>query len=169
MALRKAMLVSNIVVVGVTTNFMYKWERDWFAPAASVVAAAETERVVEKPLDRQLQKIFDCERARGWKEIALVLGMHPVNVQRFYKKNASTFMSAQVVYTCDECGEPDSAVVVGAAPCIHKTGGRFWASPGELLNLIPEVNSRREGGPGRRVAARRKPRDPSTKRFKKTP
>jgi len=97
-----------------------------------------------KELTREL-KLSGDDVVRGWKGIARVLGLHERNVRRAYKE------------------DPEFRAY------IHKTGGTWWANPGELWNLRAAVLNRREGGEARRVKAQGSKHDPQGRFTKKAP
>jgi hypothetical protein len=60
---------------------------------------------------RFLDKVFAADRVTGWKEIAHFLGRDESAVRTAYKGSAAVRRE------------------------IHKTGGRYWSTPGALMNV----------------------------------
>jgi hypothetical protein len=133
-------------------KFKYKWERDvWRAigrrPMASAVHSVKGKRDAAA-LSPALRKIFlERDEARGWKEIARVVGMHPDSIRRIYNRNPSGLGLRQIIYK-----EVIKEVVEGKPT--YRPGRRFVASPGSLVALRPALWSYAEGGEARRLKAR---------------
>jgi hypothetical protein len=107
----------------VVVERLYKWERLLLKEVGTPVPVdAKTHRTIKRIFERD-------DMAKGWKDIAFVLGVHERNARLAYKD------------------DPD------CRRYIHKTGGRYWAEPGGLLNLRANVLTRREGGVARRHCA----------------
>jgi hypothetical protein len=61
---------------------------------------------------RFLEKVFETDRVTGWKEIAHFLGLEESAVRTAYKSSAEVRRE------------------------IYKTGGRYWSTPGALMNVV---------------------------------
>lgn len=114
----------------------YKWEREFLASmskdsrgeAATPMSAVERRALVRR--QEICAAIIERDVAKGWKEMAFFLGMDESNLRAAYRD------------------EPH------VRQAIHKTGGRYWAHPGMLMNLEGTLANRREGGEARRKFAR---------------
>lgn len=69
------------------------------------------------------------EELKGWKAIAEFVGLSEANLRLAVKD------------------------IPELERCIYKQGGRFWAIPGELMNVRAELLDRRFGGSPERVRA----------------
>lgn len=98
-------------------------------------------RWIQRPKLQQqrIDRIIEADIAVGWKQMALFLDVEESTLRRAYR--------AEPMFRRH----------------IHKTGGRCWANPGELMNLIPEVLNRREGGMARRSYAQARRRGQSSR------